>query len=277
VSPVALFLLLQAAGWTVAPLTIAVGDTVRISRTVGASANVTVRLEPLEPSAAVQPLAPPRWSYAEGTVAITYVLAFFEPGEQQVPMPAVELALPGGHTEVLPAASVTVDVRSVLPAPGTRVEPKESLAPVPREPRIWLPAILLPGATLLLTAAAARFARRREPRPAPPGLPGEELPVPIEEWIAAGESRAVATVVALRLRQIVAETAPGADTPVDAEACARLLEVSDGGKAARDLAAVLRALERARFSPAAPADVHEVVDEAERAVHAYQAARAEAP
>ena len=275
-SPIALFLLLQTAGWTVAPATIAVGDTVWLSRTVGASANVTVRLEPLEPSAAVQPLAPPRWSYAEGTVSITYVLAVFEPGQQTVPIPAVELALPGGRTEVLPAASVTVDVRSVLPAPGARVEPKASRAPVPREPRTWLPVIVLPGATLLLTIAAARFVRRREPRPAPPGLPGEEPPVPIEEWIAAGESRAVATVVALRLRQIVAETAPRADAPADAEGCARLLEVSDGGKAARDLAGVLRALERARFSPAAPADVHEVVDEAERAVHAYRAARREA-
>jgi hypothetical protein len=276
VSPAALFLVLQAAGWTVAPARITVGDTVWISRTVSSSANVAVRLEPLTASKVLLPLEPPRWSYAEGTVAITYVVALFEPGAHTVSMPAVELVLPDGRTEVLPAAAVAIAVASVLPGPARGLPPKGSLGPVPREPHTWLPVVALPAGMLLLTILAARFARRRDPRPARPPLPAEEMRVPIEEWIAAGESRAVATVVALRLRQIVADTVEGIDAPLDVEGCARVLEMSDRGSPARELAGVLRALERARFSPAAPADVHEVVDDAERAIRAFQATRSEA-
>lgn len=268
-----LLLVLQAAGWTVSPARPMVGDTVRITRQVPALSGVSVRIEPLTASAALQPLGAPRWSYAEERVAMTYVVAMFQPGTQTVSVPAVELVYPDGRAEVLPATEVPLDVASVLPADEPSVPPKPSLGPVPRERRIALPAVALPVLAAALVALGAWWIRRRDPRPAVPPVAAVEAPVPIEEWIAAGESRAVATVVALRLRELVAEAVCGPQAQLDLEACIEALQSSDVGAPARELAHVLRALERARFSPAAPADIHEVVDDAERAIRAFQAGR----
>ena len=270
-----LLLVLQAAGWTVSPTRPMVGDTVRITRQVPALSGVSVRIEPLTASPAVQPLGPPRWSYAEERVAMTYVVAIFEPGTQTVSVPAVELVYPDGRAEVLPATDVQLDVASVLPADAASVPPKPSLGPVPRARRVVLPAIALPVLAAALVALGAWWIRRRDPRPAVPPVAAVEASVPIEDWVAAGESRAVATVVALRLRELVAETVCGPQAHLDLEACIEALQSSDAGAPARELANVLRALERARFSPAAPADIHEVVDDAERAIRTFQAARPE--
>jgi hypothetical protein len=275
-SVLALLVVLQGAGWNVSPARPSVGDTLWITRYVPAPASITVRLEPLATSRAQQPLGAPRWSYAEERVGITYVLALFEPGAQTVSVPAVELVYPDGHAEVLPATDVRVDVASTLPVNDRTVQPKASLGPVPRRTRLLLPVIALPAVALALVALGAWWSRRRDPRPAPPPVPAGVLSVPIEEWVAAGESRAVATVVALRLRRIIAETVPAAQSHMDLEACVRAVEASEGGGPAHALLDVLRALERARFSPAAPADIHEVVDDAERAIRSYQAAQAAA-
>ncbi len=271
----ALLLVLQSTAWSVAPVRPAVGDTVRVTRVVAASPGVSVRLEPLASSGTLQPLAPPRWSYAEERVAITYLLALFEPGMQTVSVPAVELAYPDGSAEVLPAVEVRVEVAAVLPPGEPHVLPKASLAPVPRERRLVFPALALPALVVMAAALVAGWRRRRDERPAVPPMPAPEVPVPIEEWIATGESRAVATVVALRLREIVADAEQDPNARVDLEGCVRALQASALGAPAHDLLEVLRALERARFSPAAPADIHEVVDDAERATRAYQAARAQ--
>jgi hypothetical protein len=268
-----LLLALQAVGWAVSPARPTVGDTVRITRQVPALPSVGVRLEPLTASRGLQPLAPPRWSYAEERVAITYLLAMFEPGPQTVSIPAVELVYPDGRAEVLPATDVRLEVASVLPADEPSVPPKASLGPVPRARRVALPVIVLPTLAVVLVALAAWWSRRRDPRPTIPPAPATERPVPIDEWVAAGESRAVATVVALRLRQIITETVSDPRARMDLEACVQALQASDRGAPARELVDVLRALERARFSPAAPADIHEVVDDAERAIRAYRAAR----
>jgi hypothetical protein len=51
---------------------------------------------------------------------------------------------------------------------------------------------------------------------------------------------------------------------------------ADSGEMDRQVADTLRALERARFSPAAPGDVLEVVDQAESVIAALEAAPSEA-
>jgi hypothetical protein len=265
--------LAQTGGWTASPSAVSVGDTVRIARRMPAVPDVTIRLEPLVASEIIQPLAPPRWSYAEGTVDVTYTLAVFQPGLREVAMPPIDLVDPDGRIETLPGETVMIEVASVLPSEEAYPEPKPSLAPIPRVRRSLVPPILLSLAAVGLTAIALVHRRRRRPRPAPPATLGEDVHPPMESWIAAGESRAVATIVALDLRRSIAEAVPDAGEHLDsAERYEAILERT-GEASARDLVAVLRSLERARFSPAAPADIHEVVDEAGRAMRAFRASR----
>jgi hypothetical protein len=270
-----LMALAQAGGWVPVPPDVTVGDTVRIVRRIAAHPEVTVRLEPLAPSDAIEPLAPPRWSYAEGTVEVSYLVAVFQPGQIELDVPAIDLVYPNDRIETVPGGTVTIEVVTVLPHDGPPPEPKPSLAPIARVPRSLVPPILLPLVVVLLTAGAVVHRRRRRPRPAPPGVLGEDVHPPLDVWIAAGESRAVATIVALELRRSIAKAVPDAGEHLDAaERAAAIVEESDNA-AARDLLGVLRSLERARFSPAAPADIHEVVDEADRAIRAFRAAREE--
>ncbi|MDH5550181.1 MAG: hypothetical protein OEZ42_09775, partial [Gemmatimonadota bacterium] len=101
---------------------------------------------------------------------------------------------------------------------------------------------------------------------------GEAVAPAIDAWVAAGESRAVAAVVANRLRDALARLIPEAARHLHAGECIRVVEERSLGEVGRELADVIRALERARFSPAAPADVLEVVDDAERVLRALQSA-----
>lgn len=270
-----LALAVQAAGWVATPASVTVGDTVRIARSILAEPGVTVGVESLEASDALQPLSAPRWSYAEGTVQVAYELALFRVGSQDVMLPELELVYPGGRTETVPPGVVTIDVRSVLPDSVSRPEPKPSLAPVPQSPRRRLPVVALPLATILLTTAAAVRRRRRRPRPAPPAVVAEAVHAPLESWIAAGESRAVASLVALRLRAAIADAVPGAGEKLGAGAPADAMLAQAEDLGAGEVVTVMRALERARFSPAAPADIHEVVDEAERAMQALRTSKAD--
>lgn len=268
-----LLVLVQVGGWVTVPPTVSVGDTVRVVRQMPAAAGVTVRLDPLAASELLEPLAPPRWSYAEGTVDVTYTVAAFRPGRHAVAMPAIDLVYPNDRIETVPGGTATIEVVSVLPSDGPAPAPKPSLAPIPRARRSLLLPIVLPLAVAVVTAAAVVSRRRRRPRPAPPGVLGEHVHPPMDTWIAAGESRAVATVVALELRRAIAADLPDVSEHLDAAERADAILEESGDPAARELVAVLRSLERARFSPAAPADVHEVVDEAERAMQAFRASR----
>jgi hypothetical protein len=265
----------QVAGWMVTPELVTVGDTLWIARSIPAEPGVSVRVEPLEASDVLQPLTAPRWSYAEGTVQVTYEVALFRVGPQEVLLPGVDLVYPGGRMEMVPPGAVTIEVLSVLPDSGLPPAPKPSLGPVPQSRQRLLPAVALPLAAALLTTAAAVRRRRRRVRPAPPEVVAEVVHPPLESWIAAGESRAVATLVALQLRAAIAEAVPEAAEHLGAEERADAMLEQGGDPVAGGIVTVLRALERARFSPAAPADIHEVVDDAERAVRVLRASRAE--
>ncbi len=112
-----------------------------------------------------------------------------------------------------------------------------------------------------------------------PSLQGRAEPSegpPIDVWVASGESRAVAAVMARRLRDVIADRIPEAERHLHTEDCIRKVLDADSGEMARQVADTLRALERARFSPAAPGDVLEVVDQAESIIAALEAAPSEA-
>ena len=253
---------LQSGAWAAIPAEVTVGDTVLLVRQVVAAPEVRTRLEPLAASPVIQPLSGPRASYAEGALVIRYAIAMFATGTHTIEMPEAELLYPDGRSEVLMADSVVVIVRSVLPA--DTVAPKALLDPLPVQRRRKLPL-----ATLLLGVIAGsatwgglrrRRRRRRDTRPAPSQ---DSVAPPIDRWISAGESRAVVTYVAERIRGAIGAWIPPAGRHLDTEACLAVLERERPDWPHRDIREVLKSLDRARFAPAVSGDVTDVIDRAE--------------
>lgn len=266
-----LLLAFQTSAWMVAPTQPTVGDTVIISRRVSVAVGTGAHVPLLESNAFLTPLAPPRWSVSEGTLEVAYTVALFETGSHTVSMPDVELVDRAGRREILAGGTVVIDVASVLVDPET-AEPRPSLGPLAQAPVTPIPvvaSVLTVLAALILWVGARR---RTDPRPSPLGVEGEAVGPPIDAWVTAGESRAVAAVVAHRLRETLARLIPEAGRYLHAGECIRVVEAQDLGEVGRELTDVIRALERARFSPAAPADVLEVVDDAERVLQDLETA-----
>ncbi|MDH3458592.1 MAG: hypothetical protein OER90_17265, partial [Gemmatimonadota bacterium] len=107
-------------------------------------------------------------------------------------------------------------------------------------------------------------------------LPVELATVPptpaLDLWVAASESRAVAAVVAGRLRSLLSRRLPDAGGHLDTEECVQVVLASDLGEIGRQIASTLRALERARFSPTTPGDLLDVADQAEVLIAALDGA-----
>ncbi len=257
---------LQLSTWVVSPVYVTVGDTVRLVRRVSAAPDVQARLRPLNATPALEPLSQPRAAYAEGDLTMLYSVALFEPGRHAIAMPPAELLYPDGRVETIPGDTAWIEVASVIPAEDTLPTPRAAADPLVRNPSRMVPLLVLFG--LVLGAAAAWGVARRRTRPRPgPGdgdVDVEPAEPPIERWATAGESRAVAAVTADRLREHIAQLVSRAGRHLDTEECMQVLHDEVPEWPLRETGDVLRALERARFAPAVPSDVVEVVEQADR-------------
>ncbi len=259
-----LLIALQAPVWSAAPGAATVGDTVRLVRRLSAPPDVQARLQTLDASPLLEPLSPPRAAYAEGALTILYTVALFQPGEHAIPMPSAELLYPDGRVETVLGDTAWITVASVLPADDHVPPALPALAPVTRAARTPLPLIVMTCAVLLGTVAWG--AARRRTGPVAPDDPAAAArpPAPVDRWMSAGEPRAVAAVTADAMRGLIAELVPQAGRHLDTEECLEVLRAAEVDWPLRDLSELLRALERARFSPAVPSDVVELVEQAER-------------
>jgi hypothetical protein len=223
---------LQLSTWAVSPGHVTVGDTVRLVRRVSAAPDVQARLRPLAATPALEPLSPPRAAYAEGDLTMLYTVALFVVG-------------------------------SVIPAEDTLPAAQAAAEPLSRHPSRLVPLLVLFAVVLVAAAVWGVMRRRTRPRPGtgdPDVTPAEP---PIERWVAAGESRAVAAVTADGLRQHIAQLIPRAGRYLDTEECLRVLHNEVPEWPLRETGDLLRALERARFAPAVPSDVVELVEQAD--------------
>jgi hypothetical protein len=255
---------LQLSTWVVSPVYVTVGDTVRLVRRISAAPDVQARLRPLSSTPALEPLTQPRAAYAEGDLTMLYSVALFEPGRHAIAMPAAELLYPDGRVETIPGDTAWIEVTSVIPAQDTLPTPRAAAEPLVRNPSRVIPLLVLFGLVLGAAAAWGVARRRTRPRPGPDGVDVELAEPPIERWVTAGESRAVAAVTADRLREHIAQLIPRAGRHLDTEECLRVLNDEVPEWPLRETGDVLRALERARFAPAVPSDVVEVVEQADR-------------
>jgi hypothetical protein len=257
-------LLAQGPGWSVSPASPAVGDTVRLVRVVPASAAVRPRLQPLSRSQTLEPLADPVALERDSALVVRYEVTFFAPGRQSIPMPPMELRYPTGRTDVVDGDTARVDVRSVLPGGDSVPPPKPSAAPLARDERRPMPLALLVSGVVLVTVGWAWLRRRvRVPRRVVPPVTSP-LPVQLERWVAAGEARAAAAYAGEGLREVLARAAPEADRSLEGERVIAVLERTHPDWPLRELADVLRALERATFAPAVGEDVVSVARRADQ-------------
>jgi hypothetical protein len=255
---------LQMSTWVVSPVYVTVGDTVRLVRRVNAAPDVQARLRPLSATPALEPLTRPRAAYAEGDLTMLYTVALFEPGGHAIAMPPAELLHPDGRVETIPGDTAWIEVASVIPAEDTLPMPRAAADPLVRNPSGVIPLLVLFGFVLGAAAAWGVARRRTRPRPGPGDVEIEPAEPPIERWATAGESRAVAAVTADRLRQHIAQLIPRAGRHLDTEECLHVLNDEVPEWPLRETGEVLRALERARFAPAVPSDVVDVVEQADR-------------
>lgn len=259
-----LFVALQGPAWTATPGGATVGDTVRLVRRVAAAPGVQARLLPLEASGLLQPLGPPQAAYAEGALTVLYTVALFQPGDHAIAMPDPELVYPDGRIETVLGDTARVRVASVLPADDHVPPALPALAPLPRSSPTPVPAVVL-ACAVVIGAVAWGAARRRPGGIAPQELVAEvPAAAPVDRWMSAGEPRAVAAVVSDQVRRLIESGVPQAGRHLDTEECLEVLRAAEVGWPLRELSELLRALERARFSPAVPSDVVELVEQAEQ-------------
>ncbi len=254
-------LLAQAPIWTVSPPVASVGDTVRLTRRVSAGPEVRSTASPLESTETYTPLSPPIVAYSEGEIVVRYQLAFFETGDLAVEMPDLELAYPDGRASMVAGETATVHVRSVLPPNDSLPAPQPSVGPISRVQHSLMPAISLVSVIVGLLVAWALWRRRTLPRPVWSGSSHETVDVPLQQWMMAGESKAVVAAVSDRFRDAIELALPAAGRQLSTEELLAVVGASDSEWPRREIEETLRSLDRALYAPAVPSDVALLVDQ----------------
>lgn len=254
-------LAVQGGAWTVWPAAPTVGDTVRLERFVPAPAGVLGRPRPLEASDVIEPLLPPEIVPAEGGLRVRYAVAVFAPGRLGLAMPGLELVYPDGAVELVLGETAEIAVASVIPDSLRRPAPRPALAPVARVGRSPAPLLaLLAGVSALLVLWTALRRRDRRPAAPPPALAAPVPPPPLMRWLDLGERRAVASLAADRLRRRLETLVPAAARGLAVDDCLAAVAGERPGWPLQEIAAVLGALERARFAALTADDAAELVD-----------------
>jgi hypothetical protein len=232
-----------------------VGDTLWFSRTIPLPAGATVRPLLWDSGGTIESLGAPQVLLRGDSAVIRYPAVAWRPGALTLRIPGPVLLAADGRLDSLAPATFNVQVASVLPrgvAESTlAIQPPAGV--VARTTTSIIPVVL----ALLLAAALLlprhlwwrRRGKQFPPRAAPP------IPVmPVEQWAANGETRAVASAAAARLRQAVAANAPEIPAGLEPDALASRIEELRPDWPADQIADLLRAIDHSRFTPGPVAD-----------------------
>ncbi len=241
-------LALQARAPSGAPT---VGDTIWVARTVAVPAGATVRPADWNAPDPVERLGPPRVTARGDSATIAYPVVVWRAGPLAVDVPGPLLLRADGGVDSVAPAPVELRIASVLP----QVPADSTLAPqpraefVPRPATSPVPLLILLGFAILLLVPLHWWWRRRghaRPRPVLPTAPADP---PLERWADAGESRAVASAAAARLRATLAARMAEAHEGLDTEHLLRAVAARTDWPLG-ELADLLRARDEARFGRA---------------------------
>ena len=235
-----------------------VGDTIWVTRTVELPPGRTLRAADWEAVDPVELLGPPRITLGDGKAEIAYPVAVWRTGTHTVQIPGPLLLATDGTVDSLGGQAVTLSVASVLPRPATdtSLRPQPAADFVPRPSTTPIPLLLFLAVAIAILAPLHWWWRRRgKPlaRPRALELRGPAAP-PLEQWADAGESRAVAAAATTRLRLALAAAVPGALPSLDTEAVVAHIAEQRPNWPIRELADVLRQLDRTRFGTGALPD-----------------------
>lgn len=183
-----------------------VGDTVWIERSVRLPGGATLRPRPIESSELLDPLAPPTVLLRGPDVVVRYPVVFWRPGDHRVTLPGPIAVRPDGWSDTLSASEVRVVIGSVLPngVPDS-IPPEPAAALVERLERSPQPVlVLLLLAGLALLPLHRWWHRRGPPMAMAPSVPPVGPAPRLDQWLAAGESRAVLDEWRVRVRRLAA-------------------------------------------------------------------------
>jgi hypothetical protein len=243
--------------WLVQSTAATVGDTIWLSRAVRVPTGHVVRAADWEPEEPVELLGRAQIVSRGDSAQISYPVVLWRPGQHLIEVPGPLLLGSGGTVDSLASERVRVAVRSVLPA-----VPNDSvLQPQPRAAVVWrsetspLPLIVLLSLGLvLLVPIHFWWWRRGTPMSSADPLPSLPDP-PLDRWADAGEYRAVAGFVTIRLRNLVAQRVAGAHQGLDTERLLAELAAARPTWPLEELGALLRKLDAARFGHAGASNV----------------------
>ena len=234
-----------------------VGDTIWVESTVHVPARHLVRLSPWEPTGEVELLGTPRVIRDGDSVTVRYPMVAWRPGSHSLVVPGPEFIAPDGTVRSGPSHSVTVEVASVLPdAPADELSIKAESGIVGRPITSWIPMALMLVVAMALAAPLWWWWLRRGPPPAPRQTDASMPELPVEQWSAAGEHRAVLAAASGTLRHALA--GPIEQLPRSSDLAAWIDAVEQTTEAPWDGAAVvvlLRDIDRVRFQPEDPGTV----------------------
>ena len=180
-----------------------VGDTIWIRRTVPAPAGWTIRAPDWGADETIEQLGRAHIVRRGDSAEVAWPLVAWVPGEHLATIPGPVLVQPNGLEDSLPAAPVTIVVRSVLPSvpSDSSLKPQPVAPVVPTTERSLIPLVLALGLAALVLAPLHWWWQRRGPTlpveipSAPPAEP------PVSRWVEAGERRVVLDAAAERLRR----------------------------------------------------------------------------
>jgi hypothetical protein len=242
--------LLQSAAPTV-------GDTIWVESTVYRPSGHLVRLTTWELPGDVELLGTPRVISNGDSVTVRYPMVVWRPGSHSLTVPGPEFIAPDGTVGSGPSRSVTVEVASVLPdEPPEDIPLKAESGIVQRPITSWLPMVVMLLAVMGLAAPLWWWWLRRGPPPTPQPVEPRVPELPIEQWSAAGEHRAVLAAASDTLRHTLAghlEQVPkSGDIEAWIDSVEHMTEAPWDGPA---VVALLRDIDRVRFQPEDPGTV----------------------
>lgn len=231
-----------------------VGDTIWVTRSVAVPNGYAVRPNGWTLTGAVELLGQPTVERAGDSAMVRYPLVAWDPGRHTVIVPGPILIAPSGAEDTLPPRSMTLTVRSVLPAgvPDSAIQIQPGIGVVTRGEASPGPlAVAMVVATIVVVLL--RWWRRRPGRITASRIPALPVAVaPLESWHLAGEDRAVVAFASRSLRDTISRACPTVPVELPADRVVEILAQERPQWPLTELASLLGELDAARFSSATP-------------------------
>jgi hypothetical protein len=239
----------QESSWSVRPLAVTVGDSVRVTASFPAVDGALARLSSVESNTYMEVLEPPVATRNGNRVQVSFTVAFFMTGDQTVATPPMELVSPDGDVVRIAGEDLEISILSVLPPGDSIPEVMPGFDPIARSIRRAEPLVYL-ELVVVFVAFVWWLVRMRAPLPQTPRTASlVQAVAPLEVWSAAGEIRAVAEVAHRRLKGFVGGLTADITAASTTGEILQALEPRSEELPMREIAALLNSLDRVAFAP----------------------------